>query len=197
MYGQSPMSAMPDEELIFRLQQNPKNPVLFTELYVRWNDILRDKSNPLKSLSIDDQEDVLSEFWLKKMWIDQTITKFEDRDRGSFRSWLLIVFNHYCCDYQRKLINSLQKLSAISLNEELTSEGCSVLEFKEIETIQIELLLEIGRAILNQKQLELLKRRLYKEPLPPDWKRSWIDTNWHRIKHKMIAECQARGIGKF
>lgn len=191
-------SATPDRELVLRLQQDPSNHQAFEALYDRLSEEFN-RSSYLAGFSKDDQEDIISDFW-RKVW--QKLPEFQYQSGPAFRGWLTTILKNTCIDHHRRQ-KRLQERLPMSIYQEVQGEDSGIVELIDLipsnlgedltDRAQRELILEVAQECLNNKdQLELLRCRLMKEPLPAGRDANWINSNWHRLQKSIIEAFKNR-----
>jgi DNA-directed RNA polymerase specialized sigma24 family protein len=154
----------------------------------------------LRKLDPDTAREVIGETWIRVLEAGPT---FEYRGDAAFWGWLSTILKSVIADRLKRqgCIKRTAQRTAISIHQEISSADGATCELIEAissdfdkdltDRAQRELVLEVGEQCLSNSQLELLWCRMSNEPFEGRSK-SWIDTNWHRLKKKLIKAFQER-----
>ena len=143
-----------------------------------------------QGLNYDDAQDVTSKT-LFEFYQDLQKSKFEERSDKETRSYLYRKAEMRTKDHWR---NKKRHKHVVGWQRELSDGQIVDVEPEDIEAqiaaddwAQRTYVVEIAEQckqerLINEKQYELVRRRMLQLPLPEGWTNNWINTNWHRVK---------------
>lgn len=196
MEGMNWMPNMPIEDLVQATRVKKEHlPQAFHLLWQKYSPAVLTCCR--RKVGHDDAEDIAMDVY-RKLWQAVVRGKFRYRGEKAFRAWLFTTLHHTIIDYWKRESRLRNLLVHISLNDD--AEGAEVEEFIPcnlgadlMDQAMRELVIEVAEECLsNERQIDLVRRRMLGWPLPTEWTSKWVNTNWKRATEKLKAEFKNR-----
>ena len=196
--GYKQLVEMPNEYLFLVIKESPSDSMKITALEIliqRWWDELLTYSIYRKKIPIEDAKDVVAQ--TMQQLYQKLTSDFEYTEYASAKSYIYKRLRWRINDYWRKHRRYMRQrpIGPLKLPDGTTIE---IEEYLSDELVRdsmdsahrayIILIAEqcLRDEVINEKQFELVRRRMLGIKLPKEWSRSSIDVDWSRAKEKII-----------